>query len=93
VITFLIIVLWLSFGFVGYAIELGYFTKRYPYHDHNPIGLLAGCLIFGPISALAAFIMWGPYFRVRPLTKEQRWNAFNEMFPSLGRSYFERDHG
>ncbi len=47
----------------------------------GPMGLLSGTAFrFGKRRE---YPMWS--FRIKPLSKEERWIIFNEKFPTLGR--------
>lgn len=82
---------WLVCGFFGYGFALGDFTKRYPWSNHFPFAFWWG-LFFGPISASIAGIKGGFEFRLKPLSKEQSWQAHHSEWPLLDRKYFERNY-
>lgn len=90
---FLIVVGWIVCSFVSYGLILGGFTHRFPYFRQAQNSFIS-CL-FGPVSLLSALIfLWlSPemrwYWRVRPLTKAERWAAHKNEWPSLTYDDFE----
>lgn len=87
---FLVLVLWFGIGFINYGFNLGGFTHRFP-DQRNMTPAVMG-FILGPMAVPATAVVIGyNHWLLVPYTKEQRWEYFNQMYPDLGRDYFERD--
>jgi hypothetical protein len=85
-----IVLLWIGCSYADYGLTLGYFTKHYPQDSH--IGFAVGMATGGPLSLPAALSDTPLHWRTKPLTTEERWQAFHEQWPSLSRDYFEREY-
>ena len=86
-----IAVLWLACSYVNYGLTLGSLTQEFP-NQYNTMGAL-GVAVVGPFGLPAVLLVFSPYhWRTIPLTKEERWKAFHEMYPNLTREYFEREN-
>lgn len=83
------LLLWGLSGLAGYGFTMGYFTKRYPAFDHTFTAMLIA--IFGPLGLLAAIIKGDGSFRLKGLTKEERWAEHQRLWPTLSRAWFEKD--
>ena len=88
----LIAVLWITCSLFNWGLFIGGFTYRFPQYDHRaPAAVFA---VLGPFATpgelVAILIIDGWHFRMKPLTKEQRWEAFQNRFPGLDRDYFEK---
>jgi hypothetical protein len=93
----LIVLGWVVCGVIGWGLTLGDFTTEFPAYKNW--GIAAFIALTGPFGVFVSIIMniihHGQLnFRLKPLTKEERWDAFvKEGFGILGRDYFEREHG
>lgn len=94
-ILLLVIIGWLTCSFLGYGLNLGYFTFNYPDAKHFKDSLI---LTFsGPAYVLGMLLFLyiddSPIrFRIKPLTTEQRFQKFNEKYEILGIEYFEEHY-
>jgi len=85
----LIIVGWLICGFIARCLALGRYTEKFPDQDHHDIEPWA---LFCGLSALIVELYRYPYrWRLQHLSKEQRWEIFQGMYPNLSREFFEKD--
>jgi hypothetical protein len=80
---------WGYAGYTAYGYCLGNATQRHPSIRHHEF-----CRTFAVGGLLALVAMSGDGFRhwrTTPLSKEERWAAFQRQWPTLGRDYFERN--
>lgn len=82
---------WLVCSFVAYGLTLGGFTYHFPYMNNLRESLLFP--IFGPFTIFAVVGVLGCHWRLRPISKEERWKIFHEEHYCLSETYFERNHG
>jgi hypothetical protein len=83
--------IWIACGVIGYANVLGWFTHRHPYFRHTGAAIFVG--MTGPFGLPGAFINCGlVHWRLKPLTKEQAWQAHKSKWPSLSYSDFEESY-
>ena len=88
----MIVLVWLFCEFLTWGVSLGCFTHRYPSSNHT--GICALLTVLGPCgliaSSISSVVSSGHiYWRVVPMTKEERWGAFHKRWPSLSRQEFE----
>jgi hypothetical protein len=84
-----VFVLWCVCGFVNWGLTLGSFTHEFPTQSHTGIASFAA--LMGPPGLLAILFCSSPYhWRVKPMTTEERWNAFE--YKDLGRAYWEQHY-
>jgi hypothetical protein len=83
-----LLLFWICCGYLNWGLEIGYLTNRFPESDHR--GFAALCAITGPFCIPASLADWPLHWRTRPMTIEERWEAFHAQWPSLSREYFER---
>lgn len=83
-----IALLWVCCGAYNWGKTLGAFTCDYPTADNRYIAALEA--LTGPLGVIAPTPHgWGKPILWRPLTKEQRWDAYHHAYPSLSREDFE----
>lgn len=80
---------WIGCSYVDYGLTLGYFTQHWP--QESQTGFAVGMAVFGPAGLVPALMVAPHHWRTKPLTTEERWQAFHEQWPSLSRDYFERN--
>lgn len=93
-IVALVLIIWPICFVLIYAITLNEFTSNFPSFNNFKtaihLALLGG--LIGPIGLLAAIFMARPLgLRIFPLTRLERWSAFQQKFPGLGYEYFDND--
>lgn len=83
----------------SWGLTLGSFTQNFPYMKHTGICItffIFG-LVLGPICLIALITIClmdqRVSFRLKPLSKEERWRIFHKQFNTLDREYFEQNHG
>ena len=87
-VTFgLIVLLWVLCGILAWGYTMGEFSSEWPYFNH--INIASWMAAFGPVGLGVAYLSGKGEFRLRPMSKEERWEAFHKAFPALDRSYFE----
>lgn len=80
---YLVIVLWLAIGFIDYGLITAYYTYKFPAFKIMP-GLIVMALLGGPFALLSSFLTGQVHgFRLKPYTKEQRWEAHQRLWPAL----------
>lgn len=76
-------------GFLAWGVTLGALAHRFPYSRHVcVVTILAAAGPCGLIACLA-MLEWR-YWRLKPFTKEERWEIFKGNFDSLNRADFEK---
>lgn len=86
-----LLISWCWCGYLNYGYTLGSLTHKYPDSDHVAISIFMA--VGGPIAAPAVLITAQPmHWRTKPLTTEERWDAFHKNAPSLSREYFEQHY-
>ena len=84
----LFVVGWLACSFVDYGLMLGHDTHRWPDQEAQSAAIFFA--FPGPFT-LPVVLLSNPYhWRLKPLTTEERWGAFHELYPNLNREEFER---
>jgi hypothetical protein len=79
--------LWVTCGYFAHGYVLGFFTARYPDQEHESFAREA--YFFGPVALVSELLNPDRHYLQTPLTREQRWEHFHNMYPALGREYFE----
>lgn len=87
----IVVVGWLVCSFLTYGLLLGTFTHRYPYMRNTKDAIVLS--VFGPFGVVVELMLGDFKWRLKPPSKEERWQAFSEEHGILGRAYFERHHG
>lgn len=85
----------LSCAFLSYGMTLGTFTEGFPDMSNIGVSIFFGAfaLLVGPlytvvlIGSLAA--VGHINFKLKPLSREQRWEIFKKKYEFLGRDYFD----
>lgn len=86
------ILVWIACGVFSYSSALGYFTYKYPWRRNTRFAVRMATL--GILSVPASLICGDiHHLRLRPLSTEERWEAFHKEFPSLSKDYFEERDG
>lgn len=90
----IIAVVWVVFGVFAYGLILGDWTHSYPDQKHYAsffFGIISPAALFPVIYLLATRRL--KYFRLRPLSRQQRWSEFERKFPLLAKedpSWFDK---
>lgn len=84
------LIIWILCGYIDYGYTLGYFDHRFPWTDNSGYALLMA--LGGPFALPASLSNPPLHWRTKPPTVEERWKAFHEQWPSLGRSDFEGEY-
>lgn len=83
-----LMIIWIACGFFNYGSALGYFTHEFPWDNH--VGIARFMALTGPFGLPPTLIfnthLW---WRIAPMTIEERWAAHAEHFPGLTRKYFD----
>jgi hypothetical protein len=87
---FIVVIAWLFCSFIDYGLFLGSFTHEFPDQLHTKAAI-TWSLIFGPFGLPIVAVMGNGHWRVKPLTPEERWQAFHERWPILDRKYFNEN--
>ncbi len=82
-----VLLIWMLCGFASWGLTLGDFTYEFPYHGNK--GISAFMAAVGPFGLAAALIHDSHHWRVRPLSKKERWEIFHKSTPTLSYEYFE----
>jgi hypothetical protein len=82
--------LWLACSYANWGLTMGYFSHEYP--DQSNIGISTFNAFGGPFALPASLTLQPRYWRVKPMTVEERWQAFHENFPHLTRAYFDAEN-
>jgi hypothetical protein len=83
------IILWLGCSYLTYGFTLGAFTHEFPDQYHTSFAVAFS--IAGPLGLFADGVLDGfRHWRTVPLTMEERWKIFHDMYPMLSREYFDR---
>lgn len=87
------IVVWVTFSFLDWGMTLGQFTNDFPAQSNTAVAavMAAGGPLAFPACAVGALAQSAVNFRVRPLSYEQRWEAFHCKYPILTRQDFEKN--
>jgi hypothetical protein len=84
-----IILIYIACAIHNWGFTLGDFTFKYPARNHIPIAMFMA--ISGPIGLLTVlFYSKNKHWRWRPLSVEERWQAFSKDYAILGREYFDK---
>jgi hypothetical protein len=86
----LIIVFWIACGYVNFGLTLGKFTHNFP--DQYNLDVAEFAAFTGPFGLPVSLLSGPHHWRTTPLTTEERWEAFQKMFPGLGREWFDRQN-
>ena len=87
-ILLIILIFWITCGYIAHGYALGYFTHKFPWSDHASFCRFA--YIFGPFALVGELLHPPLHYLQTPLTIEQRWEAFHKEWPILSREDFER---
>lgn len=86
-----IAVFWIACGIHNWGFTLGDFSHRFP--DQINTDVAGFYALVGPCGIPAVLLATGDrHWLLKPLTTEQRWEAFHKRFPDLGRDDFEQDY-
>ncbi len=92
----LIVVLYIAFGVLNWGLTLGYFTDRFPYFPNCIVAFMMAASGFfaTPAILIVNYVTFKSFhWKVKPYTKEERWEIFQQQgLGLLGRDYFDKHH-
>ena len=82
---------WVACGVLGWSMALGDFTCQFPESSHIVIASYVAAA--GPFGVVvSAALRENHVLLFKPLTTEQRYEAFHEQWPKLRREVFEEEY-
>ena len=86
----IIMTAWVLVGVWAYGQTVGDFTAHYP-TQRPPMVLAIICGVFGPVGLFVVLLTsdYQFHFRLKPLTKQKRWEAFQRRYSGLSYEDFE----
>ena len=92
--TLIYLIIYIICGFLSYGLLLGLTVKLYPESKNFIFSIFIS--LFGPIGLIVTIILnliisERLYWKIKPLTREQRWEAHHKQWPSLSRKEFDED--